>query len=297
MSVRVTPKTMQQVAIDGLTKSLAKTAKLQEQLASGKALNRPSDSPIETVSAMQYRSEIRRTEQYQRNAEDGTNWLGIADNTLTGVLESIGRVRELVIRGKNGNLGDVERGNIAQEIAALKDSLVGQANAKYLDRPIFGGNSGSTQAYDAAGVFQGSADDAIERRVGPGLKVRVNVTGPEVFGTGNGVDGNIFELVQKIADDLRTNPSGLDADLANLDNLTVGIQNQLGAVGARYNQVESMKQRASDLQTTLANGLSDVENIDLPRTIVDLQLQEVAYQSALSATAKVIQPSLLDFLR
>jgi flagellar hook-associated protein 3 FlgL len=288
---------MQQTAIEGLTKSLAKTAKLQEQLASGKALNRPSDSPIETVSAMQYRSEIRRTEQFQRNAEDGNNWLGIADNTLTGMLETVGRVRELLVRGKNGNLGAVERGNIAQEIVALKDTLVGQANAKYLDRPIFSGNSGSPEAYDPNGVFLGSANDAIERRVGPGLKVRVNTTGPEVFGIENGVDGNIFEQVQKIASDLQSNPAGLDADLANLDNLTVGIQNQLGAVGARFNQVEAMKQRATDLQTTLANGLSDVENIDLPRTIVDLQLQEVAYQSALSATAKVIQPSLLDFLR
>lgn len=297
MSVRVTPKTMQQTAIEGLTKSLARTAKLQEQLASGKSLNRPSDSPIQTVSAMQYRSEIRRTEQFQRNADDGVNWLGIADNTLTGVLETVGRVRELVVRGKNGNLGAVERGNIAQEMMALKDTLVGQANTKYLDRPIFAGNSGSPQAYDPTGAFLGSANDAIERRVGPNLKVRVNVTGPEVFGIANGVDGNIFELVSKIAADLQSNPTGLDTDLGNLDNLTVGIQNQLGGVGARYNQVDSMKQRASDLQTTLANGLSDVENVDLPRTIVDLQLQEVAYQSALSATSKIIQPSLLDFLR
>jgi flagellar hook-associated protein 3 FlgL len=288
---------MQQTAIDGLTRSLKKTATLQEQLASGKALNRPSDSPIETVSAMQYRSEIRRTEQFQRNAEDGLNWLGIADNTLTSMLDSVGRVRELLIRGMNGNLGAVERGNIAQEVSALKDTLVGQANAKYLDRPIFGGNSGSAQAYDASGTFVGSAGDEIERRVGSNMKVRVNVTGPEAFGTGNGVDGNIFELVGNIADDLKTNPAGLDADLAALDNLTVGIQNQLGAVGARYNQVDAMKQRAADLQTTMKNGLSDVENIDLPKTIVDLQLQEVAYQSALSATAKVIQPSLLDFLR
>src|SRR4051794_29090045 len=123
MSVRVTPKTMQQVAIEGLTRSLAKTAKLQEQLASGKALNRPSDSPIETVSAMQYRSEIRRTEQFQRNADDGVNWLGIADNTLTSVLDTVGRVRELLVRGKNGNLGATERTNIAQETGALKDTL------------------------------------------------------------------------------------------------------------------------------------------------------------------------------
>src|SRR3954451_18449008 len=187
MSLRVTPKSMEQTAIDGLTRSLARTAKLQEQLASGKSLNRPSDSPIETVSAMQYRSEIRRTQQFQRNADDGINWLGIADNTLTSMLDTVGRARELIVRGKNGNLGATERGNIAQEMQTLKDTLVGQANTKYLDRPIFGGNSGSPEAYDPNGAFLGSPNDLIERRVGPNLKVRVNITGPEAFGVGNGV--------------------------------------------------------------------------------------------------------------
>src|SRR4051794_20688784 len=161
MSLRVTPKSMEQTAIDGLNRNLARTAKLQEQLASGKSLNRPSDSPIETVSAMQYRSDIRRTEQFQRNADDGINWLGIADDTLTSTLDIVGRARELLIRGMNGNLGATERGNIAQEMSSLKDTLVGLANTKYLDRPIFGGNSGATQAYDPAGVFLGQANDLV----------------------------------------------------------------------------------------------------------------------------------------
>lgn len=47
----------------------------------------------------------------------------------------------------------------------------------------------------------------------------------------------------------------------------------------------------------LRGSLAQVENIDLPKTIVELQMQQVAYQAALGATAKVIQPTLLDFLR
>jgi flagellar hook-associated protein 3 FlgL len=43
--------------------------------------------------------------------------------------------------------------------------------------------------------------------------------------------------------------------------------------------------------------VSDVEDIDLPKTISDMQLQQVAYQAALAAGAKVVQPSLVDFLR
>jgi flagellar hook-associated protein 3 FlgL len=40
-----------------------------------------------------------------------------------------------------------------------------------------------------------------------------------------------------------------------------------------------------------------VENIDLPRTMIDINLQEVAYQTALSSAARVLQPSLIEFLR
>jgi flagellar hook-associated protein 3 FlgL len=214
------------------------------------------------------------------------------------MLSTVGRVRELTLQGMNGSTDPVQRGNIAQEVISLRDTLIGMANTKYLDRPIFGGNSGGTAAYDASGAFVGSAGDQIERRVGPNQKVRINLTGPELFGAdGSGAAGNLFQIVNQIANDLQTNPSALSTDLTALDSQLVTVQNQLGAIGARYNQVDGMKSRAEDQQVTMKNGLSEVENIDLPKTIVDLQLQEIAYKSALSATSRVIQPSLLDFLR
>ena len=298
-TIRATPRSTMQIALDNLSTNLDKMSALQEQLSSGKALNRPSDSPIQTVQAMQYRSDIRRSDQFQRNASDGLNWLGMADNTLTSMLSTVGRVKELVLQGMNGSTDPVQRGNIAQEVISLRDTLVGQANTKYLDRPIFAGNSNATSAYDPTTFsFVGSANDQIERRVAPNQKIRVNLTGPEVFGPdGTGAGDDLFQVVDQIATDLQSNPSALASDLTALNTSTVTVENQLGAVGARYNQVDGMKSRAEDQQVTLKNGLSDVENIDLPKTIVDLQLQETAYKAALSATSRVIQPSLLDFLR
>jgi flagellar hook-associated protein 3 FlgL len=61
--------------------------------------------------------------------------------------------------------------------------------------------------------------------------------------------------------------------------------------------VQTAIQAAADTELRLRTSLSSVENADLPKTIVDLQMQQVAYQATLGATAKVIQPSLLDFLR
>jgi flagellar hook-associated protein 3 FlgL len=286
-------------AMEGLNASLDRTTTLQEQLSSSRQINRPSDSPIGTVSAMQMRSDIRRADQFGRNANDGLSWLGIADNTLTAMNDTIGRVRELTIQGMNASMDAGSRANIAAEITTLRDTLVGQANAKYLDRPIFAGNAGSVLAYDpTTTTFSGSAGDLIERRVAPNLKVRVNLTGPEIFGPdGAGAAGNLFQVVNQIATDLVSNPSALGTDLNALDARSSSLQNRLGEVGAKYNQVEGMKSRADDQMTALQGSLSDIENVDLPKTITDLQLQDVAYQAALAATAKVIQPSLVDFLR
>lgn len=294
-TVRFTPRSAQAVALDGLQLNLSRMQQLQEQLSSGKALNRPSDSPVATVQALQYRAEISRTEQYKRNAGDGMSWLGIADDTLTNVLNVTQRVRELVLNGQNGALGPDERGNIAQEMDALRETLLGLANTRYLDRPIFAGNAQVPNAYDpATGAWLGSSNDSVERRVAAGMTVRVNVTGTEVFGPGG---ADIFATLTTIANNLRNNPQNLTADLGALDNHITRVENQLGTVGAKFHQVEAMRDRADGTEITTRTALSDVENIDLPKTIVDLQLQQVAYQSALAATSRIIQPSLLDFLR
>ena len=58
-----------------------------------------------------------------------------------------------------------------------------------------------------------------------------------------------------------------------------------------------MKDSAQDRQISVASQLSDIEDIDLPKTIMEMQLQQTSYQAALAASAKVIQPSLIDFLR
>lgn len=301
---RITNRSINRTVMDGLQGNLGRLQKLQEQLSSGKQVSRPSDSPVATVSAMQYRSQLRQTEQYARNAQDGLSFLGATDQTLTGMIGDAGRVRQLVLAGLNGTASTAEREALAAEVDSLRSGLLDAANARYLDRPIFAGTANVGTAYDrATGTFLGnagaetdtSAVGKIERSVAPGVTVRVNVTGPEVFGPPG---DDLFTLLADVSDHLRSgDTAALGADLTALDDRLLAIQNQLAKVGARYHQVEAMRDRAENDKLTLTHGLSEVEDIDLPKTIVDLQLQEVAYNAALSATARVIQPSLLDFLR
>jgi flagellar hook-associated protein 3 FlgL len=308
--LRVTQRSVANTMLTGLQANLTRMQNIQEQLSSGRQLNRPSDSPVKTVEAMQFRSELRRAEQYVRNADDGLALLGAADTALMSSVDMTRRVRDLTLQGMNGSTNAQGREAIAAEIDTIRDGLLGIANARYLDRPIFGGNTTGSVAYTlpttAPLVAEGGAylgdSGKVTRTVAADTQVEVNVTGPEVFGDGSPESPQLFQVLKGISDALRS-PEGpamktaLDDGLGALDKATDRILTTLGKVGSLFNRVDTMKNRAEDQLVSLTNSLSEVENIDLPKTIVELQMQEVAYKAALGATARVVQPSLLDFLR
>src|SRR3546814_8880178 len=82
----------------------------------------------------------------------------------------------------NASRGPEAREALAVEIEGLREHMIGVANTKHLGRPLFGGTTGTDQAFDPNGTYIGD-DGAIERTVMDGLTVQVNVTGEQVFGT------------------------------------------------------------------------------------------------------------------
>jgi flagellar hook-associated protein 3 FlgL len=300
IQMRVTQQSIAIRVMSGLQSNMTKMAQLQEQLSSGKLLSRPSDSPTGTVSAMQLRAETRAAQQYARNADDGLGWLGTLDTTLMSSLDQVGRARTLTLQGMSSGAASspAAREALAKEVTNLRESLMGLANTRYLDRPVFGGFTAGGTAYDATtGAYRPGPVGQVERTVADGTPVRVDLDGPSAFGA-DGADDQLFAALASIAANLTAgNTAALDTDLGNLDTAVSRLQTVLSDVGARYNRVEQMRQIADDRVLTLRGQLSDVEDIDLPKTIMDVKLQETAYQAALAATARVVQPSLLDYLR
>jgi flagellar hook-associated protein 3 FlgL len=292
---RVTESSIHTRVLNNLQRNIAKGEKIQEQLSSGKQINRPSDSPTGTVTSMQLRGETRANRQYSRNADDGLGWLSTLDSTLTNTSTLVNRARDLTVQGLNSGSGSAQSNQaLATEIDQIKSSLMGYANTKYLDRPVFGGTTTGDTAYDSGGNYVGDTGQ-ITRTVGANLKVRVDATGPETFGSG---DTQLFTVLQSISDSIRAgDTAALGDNLKKLDSADDLMKNTLSEVGARYNRVTQMKQSAQDRLLSVTSQLSDVEDVDLPKTIMDMQLQQTSYQAALAASAKVIQPSLIDFLR
>ena len=298
--MRITHRAVTQTALLGLNSNLSSVAKLQQQLTSGKLISSPSDSPTGTNKALQIRQDQSAVEQFAKNVSDGQSWLDATDTALNTAIGQVQRVRALTVQALNdGAASTSSQRAIAVEVAALRESLLGVANSSINDRALFGGVTQGSSAYDGDGTYVGAppVGEGITRRVSNADRIRIDVTGPEAFGPASPGGLDLFGLIGKIAADVEADPAALSDDLAQLD---VALDRLLGAaasVGARAARVEAAAQVNTDMQLTLAAQLVDVEDIDLAKTIMELNQTEVGYKAALQATAQVIQPTLVDFLR
>jgi flagellin-like hook-associated protein FlgL len=293
--MRITQRAVTLTSLQGLNRNLDAVGRLQQQLTSGRLINAPSDSPTGTNRAMQTRTEIASVAQEARNITDGGNWLDQTDSTLQNMLDVTRKVRDLTVQGLNsGASSDASQKALATEVASLREGLLTLANTNIQGRPLFGGVTPGQKAYDATGAYVGLAGPPITRRVSETEVLRVDLTGPEAFGTpGN----DLFAVVDRIATDLLADPAALETHLADLDVVMQGMYTAVADVGARAKRIDGLAQINADRALTLESLLAETENVDLPNTIMKLQMQQVGYEAALQATAKAISPTLMDYLR
>ena len=298
-SFRVTQRSASLGVQANLQRGISALQALQDKVSSGREISRPSDSPGGTSSALNLRSDITRLEQFDRNANDGGGWLAESDNALQGSAQVLRRARDLGVSAINAAVTATGREALAVEVDGLRSQLLSLANSSRLGRPLFSGNAlpGVGQpnvAFDATGTYVGDAGTVV-RPVADGASVQVNLTGPDVFGP---AANNAFKVLTDLAANIRSNsPTISPTSIDDIDIALNRIQTGLATVGARTNQLEALQGRNLISRDNRLNSLNEIESIDLPKTLTDLKLQELAYQASLSAAARVIQPSLLDFLR
>jgi flagellin-like hook-associated protein FlgL len=293
--MRITQKAIALTSLQGLNRNLDAVGKLQEQLTSGRKINKPADSPTGTNRAMQTRSDQAATDQYQRNITDAKSWMEQSDTVLQTMINQARRVRDLTVQGINtGSQSAASQQALATEVSSLRESLLALANTSSAGRPLFGGTTSGPAAYDAGGNWVGRGGTPVERRISDTERVRIDLIGPEAFGPAGGND--LFKVVNDIATDLTANPTALSGHLTDLDSVMNGMLTAVASIGARSARIERAESVISDRVLTLQSQLASTENVDLPSTIMNLQMQQTGYQAALSATAKSLTPTLVDFL-
>jgi flagellar hook-associated protein 3 FlgL len=294
--IRVTVGSASYGALAGLQASQSRLAALQAQLSSGKQITTPSDDPSGTVRALQLRADLKRNTAYTDSATDAIGWMSASDTAYSQIVKLAQNARTLVVQASNtGASTGTSADAIAAQIDALRTSLLSQANSSYNGRPIFGGTTGGTQAYDpSTGKYIGD-NGTVNRTVGPQAQVQINQNGPAVFGddtTGN----DLFSLLANISSSLKTTGAPPSGALAQLDTAIQRISGQQAVEGAAYQRVQIAQAVQTSTNLALTTQLSDIQDIDIAKVAVQVSTAQVNYQAALQTTASIRQMSLLNFL-
>lgn len=285
----------------------------QERLSSGRRIHRPSDDPVGVINTLRYSSTIVEAEEYLNKINEAKNFLNTTDSALGNVTDIIHRANDLTIQGINGTNSEGSREAIAKEIRELADQIAVIANTIFGSKHIFAGTNVTESPMIKDGdtwQWQGNNEEMF-LEIGAGVTIPINsVMGEYFFNPDFDADTNpdnpgINQLLDDIANNLEnTNDEPQEDNIAKLQKNLSGLQSildefvaQRAVVGARVNRLELQENRLESTRIDYTELLSKNQDADMAEVIMDLKMQENVYRASLAAGARIIMPSLVDFLR
>ena len=283
---RVTQLGQMNQSLVALQASQTAAARLQEQAASGKRINKASDDPTGAAISMQLRNQQAANIQYTRSADHANAQLATVDSTLQSIYTRLSQVRSNVI-ATTTTTNQQSRAALAAQVSQIKNELQGLYNTQYQGRSIFGGTS-AVGAVDASGAYVGDGNPVLVR-VNASSAVRVDVDGTTIGA------GDFSALLDRVAQGVEDGDAA--EQLPDLDALMNTVITANGNIGAVQNRVTTSQRAISSQNTDLTVSLAQNEDVDYAEVLTKFASQQVAYQAALGVTARINQTSLLDFLK
>jgi len=306
--MRVTNSMLGGQLLLSLQRVLGKLAKQQDQIASGRRILAPSDDPAGIAQSLTVKSRQVLNQQHQKNITEARSMLETADSHLQTIIEAMTQVREIAVRGGNDTNGPQERQAIGSQVNQFLESLVELANSKGNDgNYLFAGQESTTPPYTVTRNAQGNItavtpnprgiDSAILAEVDDGVTLPVTISGTDIFGPSSSPT-YAFDVLINLRDNLNANNGdAVRLALSALDVVFDRATVSSTVVGARLNRLDLLEPQQIEASANLADTLSRIEDLDMARASIEFQQQQTAYEAALSAGARVIQQTLVDFLR
>lgn len=298
--MRITNQMTRDTVLNDLYRSMAALMKAQEQLSSAKRVNRPSDDPFATQKAISARSNIMLLSQYKSNISELSTWVSTSERSLYEVDRTLQDVRNLVVQASTGTLTTDDRNIIADRVDEYRETIFQFTRETVGGRYLFSGSLTDTEPFTWTGadvVYNGNAD-AMVRNIGPGASVRINVTGEEAFMNVGFPPESTFKMLNDLANAIRGGDvAEIGSYLERVDDAMSRVLDKVGELGATADRLEKMDSVLDGFIQGHRAQLSDAEDLDLAEGVMNFQLKDNAYQATLAACARIIMPSLIDYLR
>lgn len=323
--MRVTNSMLSKSFLRDLNRNQSNLKKINSQLASGKEISRPSDDPYKVARSMQLNSDIKAATQYNENIKDTTNWLDTTDTALQQLENSFQRIRELMVSGGNAAYGSDEKKAIKDEINEKVNEIAQILNTNFDGKYIFGGTkvnskpvavqadgtTGNNKLYysssDGTIIADPSTSNEMEMlasglivEISQGVTMKYNVSSTEILEFGEGANKvNVMNLLTDITNSLDSEDSSEVTGnlLSQMDSTISNLLKIMSEVGAKQNRMEAAATQNEDQILNLKDVLSKTEDIDFAEKTIEATVAQTVYMASLQVSARIIQPTLLDFLR
>ena len=292
--MRVTQGMIYDSANQSIAGTLSQLQKASEKVSSQKQLNRPSDNPADARSAVQLHDTLSELNQFLRNIDVASSKVDAQDTALGSAGDLLQRANELAIEGANGTLDASQRQAIGAEVSQLTEAMAQDAGAKVNDEYVFSGFRVDRPPYTVTGpgtvsAYQGDHGVSVAR-VGAGSTMQISVSGDSVFQPA-------LDALNQLKTDLAAGNPVQPGTITQIQGALDSMLATRAQIGARANRLDQTKSSQQALVTSNQALLSQLEDADMPSAITELTKRQTTYQATLAVTAKVIQTSLLDYLR
>ena len=301
--MRITNNMLTNNMMQSLSSNLSRTQKYFNQLSSGKKITLPSDDPIVASKALKLRTDVAEISQYKRNTDDATAWMDITEAAMNQITQVVHRMKEVTNQAANGTNTAEDIAKIHEEVSQLRKQMVDLGNATYAGRYIFSGFKTDKALLNEDGTFNIDVvnSEQIKFEIGIGDDININVPGNDLFNGGlagaAGDKSSFIDTFDKVLDAMdNDDKSALSTLLGDIDDDLGNLLRVRAGLGARMNRVELSTNRIDDDYVNYTKLMSKNEDVDIAEAIMKLQNEENVYRASLATGARVIQPSLVDFL-
>lgn len=297
--MRITNSMLQRGALSSIQDNMQRIAEAQAKVSSGKRLQKASDDPTAAAGAMRARGSLRTLERFHRSVDLAESRTIAEEAALSQATDILARARSLAVSQSSGSATAQTRQHTKAEVDELFRHLVGLGNTQFEGTYLFGGQAADTPpitltegtVLSAATAPAGAQPHTVE--IADKRFMAVNSTAQEAF-----ADSGALQALQDLAQGLQDNdPDAIKTALGALDNSFSKVQDVVGGLGARMNQLELTRTGMDAVEVGLLEYRADLEEVNFEEAATELVSRQTALQAAMVATSRVMGLSLADYLR
>jgi flagellar hook-associated protein 3 FlgL len=287
-----------QGGLDAINAAAEQYAHAQQQVGTGKRIQRPSDDPLAAGRAIQHSAQLAAIDSYSQRSDDASARLSVLDGALSNMTDILTDALATAASGHGSNISQSTRDIASSKLTGLRDDLAAAFNMTANGVYLFSGSKTGTTPYangSGAWVYSGDAS-AVTVDTAKNRTVAVTVDGQAVA---KGADTqDVFTVLDSVAAAVQSGDNDAVATgMAALNRAFNRVTGAQGMVGTDEASVTAGQSQLAGMRLTTAQQLSKDQDVNMAQAISQMSRAQTAYQAALGAVSAATKSSLLDYLR